>query len=266
MSIISTGGSPNKTTPPAVAYSNIFESGTVTASSEATGYFKENAYDWRGDDILLFDSGTTHTLTVDYGSAVSVDVFCLAYHNLGTLGATVTIRYSTDNFAADDNVLVTLSPSDDRVIFKPMTSTLKRYWRIQIALGAAGQPYIGQALLGEMLELSHGPVDGDESVYDSHMDEIINNTAQNGNFLGRSVIYQGVEGAIPFRFMQSTYLRGDYRAFITHARNKPFFYSWRPTLYDEEAVICWTKGRVPTPKATNTLYYETVIPIEGRKS
>lgn len=265
MTIVSSGAGISATNQ-AVAYSNIFESGTVIASSEATGYYKENAYDWRGDDILLFNSGTTHTLTVDYGAAVTVDVFCLAYHNLGALGATVTVRYSTDNFATDDNVLATLSPSDNLVIFKPMTSTHVRYWRIQIALGAAGQPYIGQVLLGAMLNLPKAVKVGSTIVHDSDDDDIINNIAQNGNFLGMTVINQGVKGSISFDFMTESYLRNEYKTFKDHARTKPFFYSWRPSLYDADAIICWRDGKIPTANATHAKpYYSVDFPIEGRK-
>lgn len=265
MTIISSG-SPILTTNQAVAYQNIFESGTVTASSEATGYYKENAYDWRGDDILVFNSGTAHTLTVDYGAAVTVDCFCLAYHNLGTIGATITVRYSVDNFAADDNVLLTLGPATNGVIFVPMTSTHKRYWRVQIDLASAGQPYIGQVLLGQLLNLPRPVAVGGNVIHDSDADEIINNTAQNGNMLGMSVIYQGVKGSIKFEYMTESYLRGQYKQFKDHARFKPFFYSWRPSLYNEDAVICWRAGDIPAANPTHSKYYAVDFPIEGRKA
>ena len=265
MSIISSG-SVIKATNQAVAYDNILDTGTVTVSSEATGYYKENAYDWRGDDILLFNSDTTHTITIDYGAAVSVDVFCLAYHNLGTLGATVTIRYSTDNFAADDNVLETLSPADDLVIFQPMTSIYKRYWRVQIALGAAGQPYVGQVLLGQMLNLPTPVPAGTPLMYDSDDDEIINNIAQDGNFLGMSIIYKGVKGTIKFEMMTTSYVRNSYRDFFDHARSKPFFYSWMPSLYDSEGIICWRSGNIPAPNPTSTKSFWSVpLQVEGRR-
>ena len=251
---------------PILAYSNHFENASsVSASSEATGYPKENAYDWRAYTYWKPTSGTSHQLDLDYGSAVSADCVALAFHNLDTLGATVTVHGSTDNFSASDVTVHTVTLNGDAVCFETFTTTSYRYWRINISLGAAGQPYIGAAFIGAKYALPHGLRIGYQSIYDNKQDVIVNNIGQNGNFIGRTLIKQGIQGEIKFEFMTATEMRGNYRTFIDHARTKPFFFNWNPGTYDADSMFLWLQPKgIRAPHATQSLpYYEATVMVEG---
>ena len=76
-------------------YQNLFETASsVTATSEDTGFTKENAYDWRTDDFWKPTAASpgTWTLTADMGSATAADYGGIYAHNLHTVGATVLLE------------------------------------------------------------------------------------------------------------------------------------------------------------------------------
>ena len=236
---------------PVIGYNNLLESGTVSASTEATGYEKENAFDW-----LTYDwwkpTAVTAYLTVDMGSATACDYFALAGHDLGTQGAGVVLQYSTDNFAADINdAFTTLTPSDDSVIFQSFTSQSKRYWRVKLTTAVAS---LGTVAFGERLDMPEGMGVGFIPPTMSFDDDVTNNRAHGGAYLGRSVLREGASGSISFDLLTPAFVRSDWMPFIEHARSKPFFLSWDETNYSGEAAYCWTDGAITPPKYSHTNY------------
>ena len=105
---------------PMIGYDNWFDSASViTPSSEnSTSYVIENAYDWRADDWWKPTSGTSHNVILDMGSAMTPDCLGIAFHDLFTQGAAVTLRGSSDNFIADDNLVHTMTVDSDNILFE----------------------------------------------------------------------------------------------------------------------------------------------------
>lgn len=112
---------------PTILWNNIFASGTLSASSEATGYPKENAISeatynaWQPTTLPA-------TLTVDYGAPVSVDSSALVAHDCGTKNNTIQLQSSTDN--VNWTTRSTVSPLDDTTILTLFPSASARYWRM----------------------------------------------------------------------------------------------------------------------------------------
>jgi len=113
---------------PTILWNNIFTRGTLSASSEAAGYPKENAVSeatynaWQPTTLPA-------TLTIDKGAAVSVDSSAIVAHDCGTKGLTVQLQSSTDNTTWTSRS--TVSPSDDTTILTLFTSVSARYWRMR---------------------------------------------------------------------------------------------------------------------------------------
>jgi hypothetical protein len=133
---------------PTILWNNIFTSGTLSASSEAAGYPKENAVSeatynaWQPTTLPA-------TLTIDKGSAVSVDSAALVAHNCGTKGNTVEIQSSTDNITYTTRG--TVVPTDDTTILMLFTSVSARYWRFRFTNGIV--PYVGVAMALSLIHI-----------------------------------------------------------------------------------------------------------------
>jgi len=250
---------------PKIGYENFFTTGTVTVTSEVSGFEKENAYDWLPWDWWKASAAGVVYITVDYGSARAADYWALASHDLFDNSGTVQCQYSSDNFAADTNNVGSLvTPTDNSPIFHEFTSVSARYWRLKIdSTGSASK--IGVAAIGAALQLSRAYGSGQEIPYDADMWEGINITSEDGTFLGRSVLNEGVSSNITLTLQTLAFARGDWRTFLGHAKTKPFFYTWNPT-YTGDVIYCWLEGNPTPPSYTSHVLLSFGIRVRGIKA
>src|SRR3990172_2311955 len=155
----------------------------LTADSEATGY--EAAYLLNRLETNYWLSGSTATqYLTDTGSAgdgADVDYLVLYSHNLHTAGATVTLQYSSDNFAADVHDAFTGEiPAGDAIYFKTFALIHADYWRLKIS-GATSAPKITIGYWGMATELDYCTTSFDPN---AQKDNAIVNRSETGYVLG----------------------------------------------------------------------------------
>ena len=156
------------------------------------------------------------------------------------------LQYSSDNFAGDINDAGTLvKPTDNTSIFHTFTAISARYWRLKINSTTVAST-IGVAGIGTALEMDRAVKSGSTLAHEARNDKYINQKSEGGQFLGRSLIRQGVKFSVSFSVQTLSFVRGDWSAFLDHAEQKPFWYSWNPD-YDD-AVFVWTDGLPSAPK------------------
>ncbi len=121
-----------------LCYRNILENSTVGVTTENASFPKYRLYD---RDIGKLFKGTAFaspfSITIDQGVSVSYEVNRLlipAGHNLN--GLTCSLRYSTDNFVADDHEAVGWVQGDALLIDKTFAAQTKRYWKLDITAPA----------------------------------------------------------------------------------------------------------------------------------
>jgi len=228
------------------AYENFFTTGTVTASSEDTGYAKENAFDWNTYDYWKPTAAGISYLTVDLGSAQEADYWGIAAHDLFDNSGTVQLQYSSDNFASDINDVGALTtPSDNSAIFVVFTAVSARYWRLKITTtGSASK--IGVASIGTSLTMTQTVRTGATLAHEARDDVYVNQVSEGGQFLGRTLIRKGVKFSVTFTVQEISFVRSDWSAFLDHAEEKPFWYSWNTDYAD--SVFVWTDGMPTAPK------------------
>lgn len=117
-----------------IAYRNILETGTVTVTTENSSYPAYRLYD---RDIGLLFKGTAFAnpfaIKVDQGAVISYEVDRLIIppsHNLN--GLACSLRYSNDDFAADDHEAVGWTQGDALVINKSFAAATKQYWKLNV--------------------------------------------------------------------------------------------------------------------------------------
>jgi len=216
-----------------IGYNNILESGAVTVTSEATGFAKENAYDWTPYDWWQALAAGTVYLTVDMGVNTIVDYWALGFHNLDDNSGTIKPQYSSDNFASDINDLDTVQTLTNGLpIMRPVTQRNVRYYRFEInSTGSAS--FIGLLALGKILQLpAHVPLPFGSPVLQRDK-KILNNISDTGNHLRSSVFAAGYDFIIQQKLITNAWIDTNWDAFADHAEIKSFFYMWdyenRPT-------------------------------------
>lgn len=238
---------------PVIGYTNHFETGTVSASSEATDFEVEKAFDWFTYDYWKPTGFSSEHMTVDMGSATAADYWAVFAHDAHTQGSSLQLRGSTDNFSSSDVLVDSATPTTSSVIMRSFSSVSYRYWRLLISGGSAATS-IGVAMVGPRLDMLDGMQVGFIPPTMSYSDKVLNNQSHGGQFLGRSVIREGARGTMRFTLMTPAWIRSDWMPFLDHARIKPFVLSWDETNYPAEAAYCWTEKSITPPRYSHTTY------------
>jgi len=121
-----------------VAYRNILENSTITVTTENASFPKYRLYD---RDIGKLFKGTAFAspfaIVADQGATTIYEIDRLIIpvgHNLN--GLACSLRYSTDNFSADDHEAVGWTQGDALLIDKTFTAQTKRYWKLNVTAPA----------------------------------------------------------------------------------------------------------------------------------
>ena len=137
-----------------ICYKNILETSTVTVTTENTSFPKYRLYD---RDISKLFKGTgfasPFAILLGQGAVISYEVDRLiipARHNLN--GLACSLRYSTDNFSADDHEAVGWTQGDALLINKPFTAQTKQYWKLNIPTGPSLNGLAGSCAAGTLID------------------------------------------------------------------------------------------------------------------
>jgi hypothetical protein len=238
---------------PRIGYDTILTVTNVTASAEETGFpatalANPLTYDrWRAP-VLGDSSGLTY-IYIDAGSAVTLDYLGIASHNLGTIGAALTLYgNSVAGLTGSPVTLAVVSSiATDAPFIESFTAGAYRYYTIAINPGAVtvtesidiGVLFLGAAMQFERCIMGqHAPINYNRKT------EFNINISDNGQFLGRSITRQGYETSVSFNMITGAWGRATFQPFVKYARTKPYFWQWNPTTYPSEVAYVHTDGDI----------------------
>lgn len=214
------------------------EPSSVAVSSEA-----ENA---PGDAVLRPDTGEyweptalPATLVIDLGAARDVDYVGLAAHTLGSEGCTVTVETSTGALAGSPSEQVwtefadSIAPGDDRAILFLDSSRTARYLRLTIT-GSGDMPKLAVVYVGEILAMPRSIYGGHGPITLSRETVLHRSLSRGGQILGQGFRRHGLVGSASWRHLEPNWYREHFDPFVESARNRPFFFAWRPGDYSDE--------------------------------
>lgn len=234
---------------PTILFNNLFLSGTLSASSEASGFPKENAVS-ENTNKSWKPSSLPATLSVDLGTARSVDSFALVAHECGSKGNTVTLESSPDN--STWTVRCTVTPTDDTTILGLFTAVSARYWRIQISGGTA--PAIGVAMIGARFNFPAGVRPPYTPVWLSQTYELLTANTMGGQFLGNKVNRKGAMTAISLVSLERGFAESNLLPFREHYNlGKAFVWAAGPSIFPKDVGYVWrTEGSIMAPTFDET--------------
>lgn len=223
---------------PQILYNNRYDDGTPTASATDSGYSVLNIKDWRTYTYWQATGAGPFYLTIDCGSAKTADALGIISHNLYTVGATVSVECSSDNFSSDTTVALTgFQPTNNKVIYKNFTSISKRYWRLKIALGSSQSPRVGICCIGNKFAFPYGVTPPyDPTGQKVHAEA---NSSQSGNLLGAVIAYTEMNIKPQWNYLDPTWIKNNFDTFWeTHAsQHKPFFWAWDIGDHNDEIFL-----------------------------
>jgi hypothetical protein len=250
-----------------VLHTNKIPDGTVTVTSEATGYEKENAHDWLLYDFWKAAAAGTVRYSIDFGSAVTIDSWGVAAHTLADNSGTIKPQYSaTGAYGGEEVDFDTVqTPSDSAVIFRKQAAVSARYWSFLITSTTVASLF-GQLLFGEALALPYAMRVQFISPKNARNKKISNNVSKTGVFLGRSIYDNGSRFNIMQDSAAESWVDANWDAFADAIEAHPFLFLWDDTGRPGEAAFVWTDGDVQPPKYTNYApdpLMQFMIPVRG---
>lgn len=240
-----------------IAYNNILRAATIDSEDTAAGYPFANALTGRTSEQAGFTSGATRAVDFDNGSAIAVAALCLAYHNLGTVGATLTLSGSSDD--ASYSTLISQAFSDDNVAFLTFAEASYRYLRLEVS-GHSGTAYIGDFFVGPTLGLPYGPDVGWTQPSQADDDEIIANVTGSGAIAGVSVITKPKRTQIQLRNFEKSWFDSNWTPLISTLKRYPGYYLWKST---ERAMYFVLTGKAAGPSFTSPTRQSTSLDVIG---
>lgn len=249
-----------------IGYKNLLTdaSGTITASSEATGYSKENAYDWRPFTWWKPTATGDSWLRVSFLGNKSADYFAVAAHNLSSSFSSIKLQYSTDGGSTWIDATSATSGILDRVIFVYFGLITASNWRVLVN-NPSSIASIGVISFGEALTMPWQQEIGFEPAALARKSSYLTNESNTGLLLGRSIERTGYSGAIKMPMLDPAWVRANWERFIDHAEIKPFFFSWDSTSYASEAVFAWTNGSLRPPRYDHAMTMSVSLEFNAKR-
>lgn len=245
-------------TGPLFLHDNRLSDATPAASSTAAGFDVLNLRDARPYTFWQ-PTAMPATVTVDCGSSKAADSLAVYGHDLGSTGCTIEVRKSTDNFAANDVLVATLTPTDDKPFVLLFASVSSRYWRIRVLTGTV--PTIAIAMLGARLEVPAGVREGIDPVGRAVRAQY--NRSNAGHPLGKVIQYREWKERLFFELVSWTWVRDTWKpAAEAWLESEPFLFCWNPDTYPKEIWLVAMDGEWQTPHKAGALC-DLSVPVTG---
>jgi len=230
---------------PKILHDNRLDDGTPSASSTASGdYSVLNLRDFR-PYTWWKPTALPATVTVDCGSAREASYWAVYGHDLFARACTIELRASTDNFAASNVLVDSLTPASDDPFVRYFTSASYRYWRLNIT-GGASMPSLAIAAIGAELDIPAYLSSGFDPL--GRMIKGQYNRSESGHPLGRTVKFEEWAESLRFELVTWAWVRASWLpAWRAHVRDEPFIFSWDPSGHPAEVVLVAVKDQFKTP-------------------
>lgn len=223
---------------PRIGWNSITRRGTISASTEATGYPATNAASPFEYSYWQATSTAAQSLTLTF-TAEDVNFVGIAAHNLGTAGATVQVQNNPGSWTT---IGPTMAPTDDSPIGVILTDRTMTQIRLNIS-GMTVAPYIGVFYVCEVLEFPVKTYAGQGSPANmARSTEYMTNETLAGKYTGRSIKRQRNRVDVPVRHFSETWAAANFDDFAEDARSYPYFLMPRPADYPKDIQFKWSQS------------------------
>lgn len=223
---------------PRIGYDNVVLPNTVTSDEGAAT--RVNLANPATYLRWTADTNATQHVGANLLSARTVNYYGVAAHNLGSVGAVLTLQTSDNGVDWDDATLGVLVQNDFTMI-EEFENKFSSFFRLKIE-GATAPPSIGVLYMGSMLRVQRRIYVGHSPLVLQRKTVVSSGKSESGQFLGRVVRSTTYETKIAVQNLTPTWVRQRLDPFMAASADTPFFWSWRPCDYPTEVGFAWTTG------------------------
>ena len=225
--------------------SNITSITGVATDGAAGNAVTGTTFDFALPLVSVFDSASLNVSSI----TESLNAAAIAAHNLGSLGAEVSIEYSDDGGTTWlDCGAGSVSPTDDQAIMWNFADRVAADWRIIARNITSGQPAIGVFVLTKALVASEGIYQGYTPPITPTNVTLQSNVSEGNHLLGNSFTRQGSSVSVKLDYLDDALVRSAaWKGFQEHFnKGKGIFWAWRPAKYGD-VFYGWRTGNTIMP-------------------
>jgi hypothetical protein len=221
---------------PVFGWDSLVTTGTVSATSEASGFPATNVANTSTALRWQAETGSPPAeqyLTVTISEIDPIDYLAVAVHNFGSDNIPVSVEGST---GGSPEWFVLTAPqmlaNDEPVIFRFTPQSLSGI-RLRMQPGDA-DPFVAVLYAGKLLVCERG----------THQDYVPINLArdtnapigisESGHFLGRVVITEGRSSPFALKMLRATWYRENMDPMVRVLRSTPVFFAWKPQEFPND--------------------------------
>ena len=233
--------------------------GTATATTAAAGFAAVNALPPRTDSAWK-PTAIPATWTLTYPTARDVSFVGIAKHDLATTNATIAIEYLVGSTWAAFPGAGALQPADNTPILLLTAVTVATGVRVRIT-SAFEPPAISVIMVGTADEWPRPFVWTGQPITEGDRIGFENTLAVTGNWLGRSVVSDGLQFGVEMNHVTEAWRQTNLKAFKAYANGEDaaFFIAHRPLDYPNELSYAWATDVVTANRSTPNKAISTAV-------
>lgn len=257
---------------PQIGYDNLFTrlSASLSASSEVSGYPKENALDYLLGSSWRANDGASAWIAVDLGaSATGTADYCALYG--WSIDSTRALKVQT---SADGTTWTTVATGTGVTLNDPIggaawlsfAAATSRYWRVRLEnTGTMAGPGFAFIALGQALVPPLGMHVGYTPPWAAREVDALNVQSEGGILLGRTVINRGYKHDLTLDTIDPSWWQASWLPFMRHAEGKPFFYNWPAAAAGvlQASQFCWAEGQLKKPQNHHQAFMNGGLSFRG---
>jgi hypothetical protein len=240
---------------PIIGYESRVTAGNVSATTEADGFPVTNVANpstnlrWEG---VAGSPEADEYITLDLQTVELVDYVAIARHNFATAQIPVSIEALEEGSPESWTEIVAdvIPPNDGPLLFR-FTPQAVTSLRIRMQPGLAA-PTAAVVYAGALLVLQRRIFVGHTPITMGRSSKVTNAKSENGDFLGRIVLNTMTKTSVDLQNLTPDWYRTYMEPFVQDARERPFFFAWRPGDYPNEVGFAWlTSDPQPSNQSPN---------------
>ncbi|MGX7703806.1 hypothetical protein [Methylobacterium sp. Gmos1] len=241
---------PSSTTaqnPCRIAYDNLLERGTVTASSENAAYPVANAYDWLTCDFFKPAAAGTVYINLTLTMPGSANYLAVYNQDVYKYGGTIGLQYYNGTTWVDATSGVAPANNAPRIVFFDTKTATQ--WRLVIICTQVFS--LGVVSFGQYLALPYGMYLGWAPPRFARATRLTTSLSDGGAFLGRSVLANGIRTTLVVQFVPTAWMEANWLPLVRHIERKPFFFAPQVVKRPLDVALVWSEDEVPAPTFTH---------------
>ena len=239
-----------------------FRDGTPTATTAAAGFAAPNALPPRSDSAWR-PTAIPATWTLTYPTARNVSFVGISKHDFGTINATVAIEYLVGATWTAFPGAGALTPADDTPIL--LLTALTNVDGVRVRITAADdEPTVSIIMVGLADEWPRPFVWPGQPITEGDRIGFENTIAVTGNWLGRSVVSDGLQFGVEMNHVTEAWRQTTFKAFkvYTNGEDAAFFIALRPLDYPDELAYAWATNVVTATRAMPNKVISTSVSLQ----